>query len=269
MSRTYVTGAAASALNADGRFELTARRSWSRAELSEAEAATLADVYVRTFVPTLPGWYERAHGGAIDFESLRRCGRTFYGESPYEEPTAELPEGLINAIASRWFFSYCNADVPKVSVAVAASATHLRMVKGKIDPMSRKGGEFDAEGIPRGETAPLSPESAAEWLAKESGKRVASVPRLILPGIGYYAGTGRWLLELEGPVISRGEAGERRSDRAFFVGRSLKTFEREISRSEGRSRAADSIRGENNRLFVLGRKIGHQARWERVSVGGR
>lgn len=112
VDRSSVTGAAAAALNSEGFVDLSPQRAWSRTELTEMGAKALADAYVRDFVPTLPAWFERHRGADIDFTSLQACGRAFYAATPYEEPDVSMPVAVVNAIASRWLFSYC--DRPNV-----------------------------------------------------------------------------------------------------------------------------------------------------------
>ena len=267
--RSHLTGAAAAALDANGQFVLDQSPAWQREELDAAAAESLSDVYVRTFAPTAASLFERAHGGPINFDNLTRCGRVLYGETPYEMPESNMPDALLNFAASRWFVSYCDGALPVLSIAVAATATHVRIVNGRFDPMSLRGGEFDKEGIPRGSTAPMSPEAGATLLANESGRRIAAVPRLILPGVGYFAQSGRWLLELESPVSSEASNGRSRAETRYFVGRSLRTWDLELSRAENRERGADTLRGPGGVVYAFVRRAGHRARWEQVTFGGR
>jgi hypothetical protein len=219
INKQYVAGAAAAALNPKGHFVIPATTSgWSRAELSETDAAAIAGIWVRQFSPTNPQWYEEAHGSKIDFASLHRCGRAFYALSPYIEPGKEFNPSELNAVASKWLLTYCDAsEIPSVSVAVATTATYVRITNGRIDGRSLRGMEIFACGIPAGSTIPISPERAVEGLSRASGKRIMTVPRLIIPGSWHGQGA-QWMLETEAPVEVQSVSGKRGTDRTFYVG---------------------------------------------------
>lgn len=271
VERSYVTGAAAAALDANGQFHLQSGGDWRRPELTEAEAAAMADVYALRYAPTLPEWFERHRGARIDFANLRRCGRVFYALSPYIEPAdgyiepSELSAGIVNALASRWMFTYCDAgNSPALSVAVAATATHLRITPGgTFDPFTRRGNEFHASGIPLGTTAPILPERAVERVALESGARVASVPRLLLPGFKYFPQSARWVLNLGRDVETRSPQGVHGTGLEFFVGQSLTDW------SVGVYRALDTVRGDtlflpSGKPLVFTRRSDAPGAWESV-----
>jgi hypothetical protein len=265
VDRAYVTGAAAAALDADGRFRLETGSGWQRPELSEVQAAALADVYAFRLAPTLPSWFERHRGAKIDFASLRRCGRAFYAFSPYVEPPDALLAGRVNAVASRWMFTYCDGEEsPAISVAVATTATHLRIVNGRIDGSTWRGMEFHGAGIPLGTTAPILPERAAERLAQESGARVASVPRLMLTGVGYFPQSARWMLDLDRDVTARNPQGVGRSGRQFFVGRSLTEWSVGTYQAATAVAEVDTLFGVSGELLLLKRRSDASRGWESV-----
>jgi hypothetical protein len=266
ISRTYLMGDAAAALDSSGSFRPILYRPWSREEVSEVEATLMADEYLRRFVRPYPSRFERRRGAPIDGRNLKRCGRPLYAESPYEEPAPDMNEAVVNFAASRWIFPYCDMSGPAVSIAVAASATRLRVVDGRWPTVSFIGGEFDALGIPMGTIEPMSPETAARMLGTATGKRVATIPRLVLAGVGHWAQAAHWMMQLEDTAESSDAHGARRSERTYFVGRSLRTEEREIARASV-PRAADTLRGRADTIWVLHRRAGHQARWERVAFG--
>ena len=100
----------------------------------------------------------------------------------------------------------CDQREPQLSVAVTASKLGMTLVGGKIHFGSDFGGEFFAFGIPQGHAGefPISPEKAAEVAASQTGARVATVPRLVMPlntdGIPQNA---KWEIQLDRPVRIR------------------------------------------------------------------
>ncbi|HEU4996405.1 MAG TPA: hypothetical protein VFT29_16420 [Gemmatimonadaceae bacterium] len=273
VDRAHVTGAAAAALDADGQFVLPALSSgWSRTELGEAEAAALADAYVRVYAPTLPSWFERVHGAKIDFAALRRCGRVFYALSPYVEPPMSTSQSLVNAVSSQWLFSYCDGRaLPAVSVAVAAAATNLRFAGSRIDPASLVGNEIDGSGIPMGMNVPISPEGAVERLAKESQRRISTVPRLLLPGVRFHPQVARWELATETPVATTNSDGQSRSDRLFFLGSNVRSWDVVVYRSRAQSAdsLSDALIRANGDTVRFQRRSDVPLDWERAGFGGR
>jgi hypothetical protein len=271
LNRAFVTGDAAAALDADGRFVLSFAKSWSRPELTEAEARRFGDVYVTQFVPTLPGFFERSHGQSIDFASLRSCGRAFYALSPYVEPSADVIQAFVNQVSPRWLFTYCNASgLPSVSVGVAATATHLTINNGTLDRRSLRGGEFQASGIPAGSWVPLTPEEAVARLSEQSRRRISAVPRLVLPGMPYVAQSSRWQLDLETAAPARSASGSV-LERRFYVGWAFREWKIETSR--GRSRAPGDMEEEvtlpSGQVVLLVRASGVPRAFESVTFGGR
>jgi hypothetical protein len=165
-------------------------------------------------------------------------------------------------------FTYCDGAGAAISVAVASSATNLVIKDGRLDPRSLRGGEFDSEGIPAGTNATSSPEAAVERLASATGRRVTSVPRLVHPGMGYFAQSSRWLLVLESDAPVRGERTGIHSERRFLVGRSLKTWEQETSRF-AEPHSVDTLTLTSGQLAFLHRRPELAYRWDRLSLGGK
>jgi len=269
INRAFVTGAAAAALDADGRFALESAGTWARAELTESQAVVLTDYYARKLAPTLPSYFERSHGQPIDFAQLRQCGRVYYAASPYLEPPSSTPRALVNTLSPRWLVTYCDGnELPALSVSVASTATSLRLLEGSIDPASEVGMEFEADGIPAGAATPMAPERAVERLAQEARRRVATVPRLVLPGFPYVAATARWQLDLETPVEAHGGSGTR-IERRFFVGWALREWRLETATG------APPVAGQSEHVILpsgeritFSRRPGEPRSFEAVSFGG-
>jgi len=269
VNRAFVTGSAAVALDADGHFLLTPGESWNRRELSEAEARALADIYVHQFARTNAGFHERLRSKRIAFDKLHPCGRTYYAHSPYVEPAADVPEALVNVVAPRFFFTFCeDANDAVMSVTVATTATHLVVKDGHIDPMSLRGSEFYGLAIPVGKTMTLSPESAVERLATESGRRVTEIPVLVLPGLPWEPLAARWLLIAEAPVDARNNVGQRLQLTSVYVGRAdlsldVQTFRGVFSQPLD---PPEQLTGRNNTQYVLHRLATMPRRFEQVQI---
>lgn len=226
VSHVHVTGAAAAAVDGDGKFVIEPRTAWRRQLLSQGQATLLGQVYVRRIASTNASFYEKMRGARINFEVLQPCGRAYFAETPYEEPADNLPPSLTNLASPRWIVTYCEADAnPSLSVAIAAAATYLSYegpgfersnIKGQF-----KGMEFKALGVPVGKTLTPSPERAVTLLAEASGKRVTAVPALVLPGMPLGPWGARWMIVQEGAVKVRSSTGDTASLRTLFVGREV------------------------------------------------
>lgn len=269
LNRAFVTGGAAAALDADGRFVLGSGRSWTRSELNESDAKALADVYVHRFARTNAGFHERLRGKPINFEKLRPCGRAYYARSPYEEPAAGVPDAIVNVIAPRWIFTFCeDANDAAMSVAVATTATHLVMRDGRIDPMSLRGSEFYGLGVPAGKSMTVSPERAVERVATESGRRVAEVPVLVLPGLPWEPLAARWLLVTEAAIRVRNAHGQPALLNSIYVGRANLSLDVETFRGTVASalEPLEKLTGADKQEYQLRRLPSMPRRFEEVRI---
>lgn len=267
VNRQYVVGAAAAALDANGQFKLTARRTWKRPELTEGDARRLALLYIRKFPRTNAAYYEELHGAAIDFDELYLCGRVFYAMSPYEDPDSSMPEGMVNAIASHWLFTFCRpGGIPVISTALAATATRLDF----SDPSTQRGSEIFSIGIPAGKTGFALPERAVEQLATASGHRVSTVPELVQRGLGTAPQSAQWRLGLDGPVSATDGAGTRIQRVVLYVGRALRSWDIEIYDGTLASAGdpAEEVRDRDGRVYFLVRAGNMPRAFVRVQVLG-
>ena len=151
---------------------------------------------------------------------------------------------------------------------MSAAATHVRLAAGRIAAGTLRGNDFFAAGIPLGTTAPMLPERAVEKLARESGARVASVPRLILAGRTAAPQAARWLFDLEVPVKSVAN-GESRSQRRYFVGREVHSWQVTTARNRYEHGDPDDvITLPDGRRFIVKRSAVMSAHLEVVTFEG-
>ena len=178
-----LTGAAASALDANGNFVLAAPAGNSgHSELSSADANRLATIWVRLFAPDIRRSLEEQHGSSINLHGLKVCGRTLYARSSFEPPRFVIPTPWLRPYGPWWFVTLCDGGQPSVSVAVSSWATDLTISKGAIVFPKVAGNEFFPLGIPAGHIGefPSSPEDAASLVARKTGRRISRVPELVM-----------------------------------------------------------------------------------------
>jgi hypothetical protein len=199
-----VTGAAAMAVDASGRFQLAAPVAGRYPEITAADANGLAATWAREYGPLHLRFLQETHGGTINFHTLAICGRTFYVRNAFVPPSADIPSPYLKPYGPWWLVTMCApGDVPTVSVAVSAWATELSISNGKIKFPFVSGNEFFGIGIPLGQVGefPGSPEAAATLVAKQSGRRVVQVPELIMAAnTDGPPQAARWHLTLDSPA---------------------------------------------------------------------
>jgi hypothetical protein len=211
--REWVTGAAADALDPDGRFVLAplppvpgmplVSLEWA-GELAFAAVRSLQDALVPPGFESLLDFMERTHGGPIDWSNVE-LGRTvgYSAESPFEP----LPDSLV----SPWRRRFAPHHIVGVWVGgrqVAAVSVSAFTGDYEIDPSGRiispqgSGGTFRFLGVHRSVVThhPLHPEEAVREVGLQTGARVTEVPRLVMPGVGISAHGSSWALELDREV---------------------------------------------------------------------
>lgn len=217
--QAVVTGAAATALDQDGRIHLPAPARGAERELTAVEAVTFASAWTRDYAPMTRSWLEDTHGAAIDFKTLTSCGRPLYARSAFNAPPQGIPGPYRRIHGPWWLVTFCDAArAPSVSIAVSAWATELTMESGKLRFPRVGGTELVAVGIPVGHVGeyPSAPEVAMEFAARQTGRRVSEVPELVTPlqtdGPPQLA---RWRVTLDGLARVRTGLGERAITEVF------------------------------------------------------
>src|SRR5690349_20540143 len=85
----WVTGAAAAALDANGRFVLP--RTPAPGEIDEHTAVALGDAWLKEFGSVVRTTLEEERGGRIALETAQRCGPPLYAASSYGSLTNDVP----------------------------------------------------------------------------------------------------------------------------------------------------------------------------------
>jgi hypothetical protein len=219
--QTSVTATAAAALGTNTQFAFPDAQMHPD-ELSGQQARAIAEAWARTHGPMIRQSLEEEHGAAIDFGALRACGRAFYAESPFEPLDPSVHPSVQNHFGSKWLIGLCNRyERLAVSVAVAVSATRLRIEDGSLRVSNSPGSEIFAMGIPSDWDSPvgMSPERAVAHAAA-SGRLVTAVPRLIgaSPSEAYAQGA-LWLVSLNGEARLRNvRSGRERRTATVYIG---------------------------------------------------
>ncbi len=215
--RASVTGLAAEAIGPNGQIRLAASPA-DEHELTASQALSFASAWTRDYAPMTRGWLERTHGAAIDFKTLRNCGRPLYARSAISPPPNSIPGPYRRVYGPWWLITFCdNAGFPTVSVAVSGW-TELTIHAGKLQFPRISGTDFVAVGVPLGHVGeyPMPPELAVQIASQQAGKRVAKVPDLVMPlpddGPPQLA---RWRLTFENPVTARTKSTERTTDHVY------------------------------------------------------
>lgn len=207
VDRAFLTGEAAQGLDAKGRFVLAAAAAGGFPHIDQEQAEALADAYAKVYPRLERSHFESAHGGPIDFEAARRCGRTFFARAS-SAPPVDSPRSLQRLVAGHYLMGYCGGDGPQFVVAVSGAAVDVRISNGSIVwPAVEGGGEFAAYPVPRRVGAiPIAPERAAEIAARFFGRRIATVPELVMPSRPEGILFARWRMTLESPVRIIGDS---------------------------------------------------------------
>jgi hypothetical protein len=199
-----VVGAAAAQLDANGRFANL--QTSAPDELAAGDATRLANAYAQQFVPFQYDFLKKAREGPIDIKQLAACGRPLYAASAFESLPSTIDVVHRRPFGAWWLITLCAGNTPQVSVAVSALATDLRIENGRIKFPASAGNEFVAVAIPVGHQGefPSAPEGAAVRAAEFTGRRVTTVPTLIMSA--YTEGLpqeSRWEINLESSVRIR------------------------------------------------------------------
>jgi hypothetical protein len=176
---SLLTAEVATALQ-DGKFALAGPDATD--QVSEPQARAIARAWIREGLPYLVRRLEQQRGASIDKHGLRDCPRVYYGESPYE-PLSDVSDAGVarRTYGPWWLVPLCAGGEPQVLLGIAAYATNIRLENGSIRLPKYAGAEFVWRSVPVGGDLPVPPEAAANEVARATGSKVASVPRLILP----------------------------------------------------------------------------------------
>lgn len=176
-----VAGTALQNINSDGRFTNLAAQKDD--EISSGQAIALARAYSKRLLPYLKTALQTGRGAPVDTKSLTPCGRALYAEGTADQISDDVPRPIHKLYGAYWFVTLCARGEPQVSVAVSALSTDLKIENGEVVFPFLSGNDFFAAGIPVGQAGefPLPPEAAAVAVAHQTGRRITSGPRLVMP----------------------------------------------------------------------------------------
>lgn len=203
----FVVGAAAEALDQDGRFRLSPPERTRPDEISQDRAVAIAAAWVRTFGPIKRPTLEVQHGSPINLAALRPCERVLYAESAFESLPQDYDPLYHRQYGPWWLVGLCDGSRPVLTVAVSAYASHIELdgsqlrlpkIRGMDVYLSAVGADWDGP-------VPDSPERAVRRIAEQTGTRISEVPVLVAPDPALARPqAATWRLRTERPVRARG-----------------------------------------------------------------
>lgn len=169
-----------------------------------ARADSLARAFVKTFGAARQSSWSLTADADVHASTLTRCGMGETALARFTQLESSASRLLINTVAPAYMAHFCDAlGVPRVLVSVALTGVAEISPDGSLVPFSVEGGTFFSSEIPMtmgGGAILLSPERAAELAYRSTGRRVASIPVLVMPPFldaPYFA---RWRVMLEASV---------------------------------------------------------------------
>lgn len=205
----WVTGEALQALDASGHFVLSpVEIPAERPIIGQQQALDLAVAYLRTSATNsaLVDWVTaQRRGQRVDLATIQPSRRVEVAISPYETTPPEFGDATLRFRGSFYIVRFLENGEPAVSVGVAAHATDVTIVDGKVQFPSHHGSEFIIAGDPPGLgfENPISPEGATRIAAEATGARIDRQPLLRGPNWLLSQFYSRWLLHLDRPVRFR------------------------------------------------------------------
>lgn len=216
----FVVGAAAEALDPDGRFRLAPPERTRPDAINESRATAIAAAWVQTFGPLKLSTLEAQHGASINLATLRPCERVLYAESAFEPLPQDYDPLYHRQYGPWWLLAFCDGSRPVLSVAVSAYASHIDVIGGKLQLPKVRGMDvyLSAVGADWDGAVPDSPERAVRRVAERTATRISEVPLLITPDpTQARPQAATWRLRTERPVRASGRAA---SLSEVFVGAS-------------------------------------------------
>jgi hypothetical protein len=205
----WVTGQAKETLDASGHFVLSpVDIPADRPIISEAQAVDLAVALIQTAKSDqgLITQLGNERGGEVPrLALLRPSPRVERALSPYETTPPEYGDATLRSRGSFYMVRFLDGSEPVVTVGVAAHATDVTIVDGKVQFPAEHGNEFLIAGDPPGGgfEKPISPEEATRIAAQATGARIDQEPLLRRPEWMFSQFYSRWLLHLDRPVRFR------------------------------------------------------------------
>jgi hypothetical protein len=219
---SLVTRDVAVKLTEEGHFALADVPAPGESEITQAQALELAVHWARDFIHLSKRRYEQEHGGPIDFEALRPCGRVYFARSAFSSPGSFVPKAVRRGEGSWWLVRMCNrSGLAQILLGVSAlNGDYWRTLRGEA-PLSPDdaGAWFESYPIPLGRAGEwmLAPEEAVRRVARLTGELIAKEPELFALDGPFWSA---WRIEIARPARVRARSGGTQLEsREFYVGR--------------------------------------------------
>lgn len=244
-------------------------------EIDAEQAKQLAMAMWRDGYGLMRHIIERDRGTPIHAEELVVCERAYYVESAYTATPQIDDLAILKSIAPRWLVGLCYGEVQEVVVSVSAFATDAELTANGRR-LSRAGeGNFHTLGVPLGSVIPPAPENAVIAVAEATNRRISVVPRLVMRPRPFSAMVAVWHLDLETPVVIRGQESRRSQSVKHIVFGHLNGWHMPVmahvldGSGSTEFRSYTKVRTGQKRDVVLQRKAEVARRLELIQVEGR
>ena len=220
LTATHVTESLAATLTPDGRFVLASAVVNPPGQLTEDQAKSIASRFVRDVAWSRLGAWTAEHGAPIDANALAPCDRALYAADPYVSLNGpQLSEVTVRTFGAHWVIPMCGRSGQlQLVITLSALATEMAVNLGSTRPLPWERANISSYGFPIGAQGSVySPEGAALYAFQKTGKRVASVPELIMSPMPMSPVLVRWRLDLDAPITVRGSSSGVSRERATLL----------------------------------------------------
>lgn len=218
---SQVTPTLATSLSPDGRFILSSAVVNPPGELNEQQARSIAIRFVRDIASSLASSWVADHGAKIRVSALAPCDRAVYAASPYASLTgANISEVTLRTFGAHWVVPMCVGGQAQVIVSFSSQATELGTDVATRTALPWHRADIRSFGVPGSVSGSLfTPEGAAQRAYGVAGKRINSVPTLIMNLMPTSPQLVRWQVDLEAPITVKGaRSGTSRARSTVLVG---------------------------------------------------
>ena len=177
-------------------------------ELDEGEARRIATSYAHTFGRFVAFSWEAAHGAPVRYAALAACGRAVYAGSAFKPLSIDLSDSARRTFGPHWIVVMCQpGDGPSVVITFSSLALELSNSRDSVRQAGYTKTDFRSHGIPMGIAGRtlFSPEGAAQYAHDLCGRRIASVPELVMAPMPSAPAAVRWRVGFELPVQVKGK----------------------------------------------------------------
>jgi hypothetical protein len=176
-------------------------------EVNEGEARVLASRYVREVGGSLARSWTHDHGASVEPSALAPCDRALYAATPYAAITgSDVSELTVRTFGAHWIVPMCADGEPQVVVSLSSQARESASnPSSPTNQPSWARADIRSFGIPAGVSASdFTPEGAAQRAFEATGRRVATVPELVMNPMPGAAVLVRWRVGIDAPIALKG-----------------------------------------------------------------